>query len=230
MTANPILPLYEKILLLALDDEKGTTPTGDWFVTAMGGAILAELVLLGALHLADDTKKTVSVADDFSQKSDPLLRDAVDMVRESKKPHAASGWVMRFARMPELKNRAARQLVAKGVLTEEVGTVLKIFKRPLFREQDHGPEQRLIASLEEAIFTDTPEVAQRTVIILALIQAVGILDRIFDRKRLHERQDRLHELTSGLLVGQATREAVEAIQAAIYVCTMVPVISAGNSS
>ncbi len=222
MTAHPILPLYEKILLLALDDKKGTTPTGDWFVTAMGGAILAELVLLGDLHLADDAKKTVSVVAS-AKVDDPLLREAWAMVRDTKKPHAASGWVMRFARLSELKNRVARQLVAKGVLKEEVGTVLKIFKRPLFLEQDHGPEQKLMASLEEAI-------AQRTVIIIALIQAVGILERVFDKKRLRGRKDRLHELTSGLVVGQVTQEAVAAIQAAIFVCSMVPVISAGGPS
>jgi len=229
MTAHPILPLYEKILLLALDDKKGTTPTGDWFVTAMGGAILAELVLLGALHLADDSKKTVSVAVS-AQVDDILLQEALAMVRSAKKPKAASGWVMKFARISELKNRAARQLVVKGVLTEETGTVLKIFKRPLFREQDHGPEQELMARLEAAIFTDTPDVAQRTVIIIALIQAVGVLDRIFEKKRLKERKERLHHLTTGLIVGKATREAVEAIQAAIFVCTMVPVITAGSTS
>ncbi len=229
MTTTQPLPLYEKVLLLALDDKKGTTPTGDWFVTAMGGAILAELVLLGALHLADDNKKTVSVAPS-AQVDDALLNEALDMVRAHKKLKAASGWVMKFARMSELKNRAARQLVAKGILSEEVGTVLKIFKRPLFPEQDHGPEAALLARLEAAVFTDTEDVAQRTIIILALAQSVGLLERIFDKKRLHDRRERLQQLTTGLIVGKATAEAVAAIQAAIFVCTMVPVITSSATT
>ena len=33
------LPLYEEILLLALDDEKGTTNLGGLFANAMGGEV-----------------------------------------------------------------------------------------------------------------------------------------------------------------------------------------------
>jgi len=35
----------------------------------------------------------------------------------------------------------------------------------------------------------------------------------------------LKDLTSGQIVGKATAEAVAAVQAAIFVCTMVPVIT-----
>ena len=39
------LPLYEEILLLALDDDAGTTSGAGFFTNAMGGAILAESFL-----------------------------------------------------------------------------------------------------------------------------------------------------------------------------------------
>ena len=56
MSTRPPLPLYEELLLLALDDDKGTTDLEGMYRTAMGGAILAELILLGALK-AGATKK-----------------------------------------------------------------------------------------------------------------------------------------------------------------------------
>ena len=48
-----------------------------------------------------------------------------------------------------------------------------------------------------------------------------------DKKKLKERKKRLEKLTSGQLAGKATKEAVEAIQAAILVCAVVPVIITG---
>lgn len=60
MSAAAHLPLYEEILLLALDDDKGTTALGDLFATAMGGAMLAELAMLGAARIGKDKQNSVT--------------------------------------------------------------------------------------------------------------------------------------------------------------------------
>jgi len=114
--------------------------------------------------------------------------------------------------------------VAKGVLTEEVGSVLKIFKRTIYPEVDGGPEKDLRERMKKAIFTSTMELENRTVVIVALTQACGMLNGIFPKKKLKERKQRLEKLTSGQLAGKATKEAVEAVQAAILVCAVMPVI------
>jgi hypothetical protein len=222
------LPLYEEILLLALDDDKGTTEMGSMFQNAMGGAILAELVLEGAIKIDQDKKKKVHVQP-AARVDDAILAECLDMVREKDKPQAASTWVPKFANMKGLKNRVARQLVGKGVLAEEEGTVLKIFKRTLFPERDGGPERDLRDRMERAIFTYSSELESRTVIIVALAKATGMLDKVFEKKRLKEQKQRIEDLASGQIAGQATREAIEAaqaVQAAVMVCTMVPVITA----
>ena len=56
---NQTLPLYEEILLLALDDQKGTPSLGGFFANAMGGAILAELAMNGSITIAGDKDKKV---------------------------------------------------------------------------------------------------------------------------------------------------------------------------
>lgn len=227
MNSSAPLPLYEEILLLALDDGKGTTPTGNLFANAMGGAILAELVLLGAVRVAHDKKKRVSAAP-VARIADPLLAEAWQLIRDASKSKSAQDWVLKFAGLKDLKNRAARQLVAKQVLKEETGTVLKIFKRTVYPEVDGGPERALIQRLERAIFSDTPDVDQRTVIVVALADATRLLEQGFDKKRLKDRKQRLEKLTSGQLVGEATRDAIAAIETAIMVCTMVPIITAAT--
>lgn len=220
MPSDPRLPLYQEILLLELDDEKGTFGTG-LHRNAMAGAMLAELVMCGAVALAQDRHKTVQ-ARPVARVDDLLLQEALQMISEANKPKPARHWVMKFATMKDLHHRVARQLVAKGVLVEESDTVLKLFRRTVYPEADGGPERGLIKRLEKAIFTGSPRVDERTLVIIALANATGSLRKVFDKKRLKSRKDRIDKLVSGQLVGKATQEAVAAIQAAIMVTTIMP--------
>jgi Golgi phosphoprotein 3 len=227
MTRRP-LPLYEEILLLALDDSEGTTSGSGFYCNAMGGAILAELAMTGAITITDDKNKKVV----FGRKDgldDPILEECRTMVEEEKKTKKAAEWVMKFSSLKDLKNRGARQLVDKGILTEDTSTVLRIFKRTIFPEVDGGPEKELRERMKKAIFTSSTNLEARTVIIIALAQAAGMLHKIFPKKKLKERKKRLEQLTSGQLAGKATKEAVQAVQAAIMVTTVMPAVFAATS-
>jgi hypothetical protein len=225
MTNRP-LPLYEEILLLALDEDKGTTALGSYFANAMGGAILAELAMNGSITIAEDKKKKVTILRG-GRLDDPILDECLTLITEAKKPKKASDWVMKFAGLKDLKNRAARQLVTKRVLKEETGSVMKVFKRTIYPEADGGPEKDLRERMKKAVFTSTTQVEARTVVIVALAQAADMLNKVFPKKKLKERKQRLEKLTSGQLAGKATKEAVEAIQAAIVVCAIMPAVIGG---
>lgn len=227
MTDRP-LPIYEEILLLALDDDKGTADGAGFYGKALGGAILAELAMSGAISIEDDNKKRVIPARGV-RLDDPILAECFVMVSEAKKPKKASEWVMKFSGLKDLKNRAARQLVDKGVLTEEIDTVLRIFKRTVFPEADGGPEQELRDRMKKAIFTATHDLEARTIIVIALAKSAGMLDKVFPKRKLKERKKRLEQLTSGQLAGKATKEAVQAVQAAIMVAAIMPAVFVATS-
>ena len=53
-----------------------------------------------------------------------------------------------------------------------------------------------------------------------------MLPKVFDKKKLKGRKQRLEKLTSGQVVGSAVKEAVEAAQAAVMVAAMVPIFIA----
>ena len=72
MSAAARLPIYEEILLLALDDDKGTTSLDSTFGTAMGGAMLAELAMLGAITIGKDKKREIKAVRGV-RPDDPLL-------------------------------------------------------------------------------------------------------------------------------------------------------------
>jgi hypothetical protein len=221
MPTTPRLTLYEEILLIALDDDKGTTGIESMHKNAMGGAILAELVMARAVSVGKDKKKSITaVAGAEADVSDPLLVECLELVQAAKKPKPASQWVLKFAGTKNLTKRVARQLVAKGVLKEDRDKVLGLFRRTIFPERDGGPERDLVARLRHAVFTSSPRVDERTIVVAVLANATKLLPRIFDKKKLKERKKRLENLAEGRVAAAATKEAVEAMQAAVAVAVI----------
>jgi len=224
------LHLYEEVLLLALDDEKGIANLGGWHTSAMGGAIFAELTLMGRLAVADDKKRTVTLRNP-APTGDHILDEGLAKVRDDRKARGAQHWASTFANLKDLQKRAARQLVDRGILSEGEDKVLLIFKRTIFPEVDGGPEKELRERLRRAIFTDSEDVGAETIIIVALTDAADMLTSLFDKKELKARKARIKGLVSGELAGQATREAVEAIRTALLVTTViVPVVISSTTT
>lgn len=230
MPARFKLTMYEEILLLALDDRKGTSGVGSLHASAMGGAILAELVLLGAVRLTTEKKKRFVEAEPGSQVDDAILGECLALVRQAKRRKQAAEWVMKFAGLKDLRNRAARGLVVKGVLGEGHDRVLGIFPRTVFPERDPGPEQALIERLRQAVLADDVRVDERTLIVAVIAQATSLLERAVDKKQLKARKARLKQLAEGQGVGAATAEAVQAAQAAALAAVMIATTAATSAA
>ena len=62
--AKTPLYLHEEIMLLALRDEEGTVEFGSMYGYALGGAILAELLLAGRISVEEGKRKLVNLVSD----------------------------------------------------------------------------------------------------------------------------------------------------------------------
>lgn len=222
------LALYEEVLLLALDDRKGTAGLGCMHDQAMGGAILAELLLTGAVILGDQKKKLLTAVP-HAEVHDPLLQECLAAVQAAKRRRKAADWVMKFAGLKSLKNRVARGLVLKGVLKEEHDRVLGIFPRTKFPERNPGPERALIERLRRAVLGDD-EVDERTLVVAVIARATGLLERAIPKKELKPRKARLKAMAEGQVAGKATAEAVEAVQAAVMIATIAATTAATTAA
>jgi Golgi phosphoprotein 3 len=111
------LILAEQTLLIALDDEKGRDTTQWGSDAGLAGALLLDLARLELIS-ADADGKIVAVDD--AQPGHELIGDAYTTIRESSKRRNARGWVQRLPReLKPLRQRLARELVQRGILSEE---------------------------------------------------------------------------------------------------------------
>jgi hypothetical protein len=221
-TRETPLFLHEEILLLALRDEKGTAVQN--YSYPMGGAILAELLLTKRIEVADERRKLVELTS--SKKfGEPVLDECLDKLKAAKRRASLRTWVTRFAQTKNLKHRVAEGLCKRGILRADEDKVLWIFTRKIYPERDPKPERKIIERLRKAIFTNTREVDPRTVVLLSLARSADLLKIPFDKKKLKERKQRIEKITSGDLVGKAAREAIQAMQAAVMIATIVPAVT-----
>ena len=152
---------------------------------------------------------------------DEVLDDCLRRIAESKRRRQSADWVTRFADLRNLRHRIATSLCQRGVLRADEGTILLIFSRKIYPTLDPAPERRIKDRLHRAIFTDSTRLQPRTAILVSLADAAEMLPIYFDKKRLKGRKPRIKQLGSGQLVAGATREAIEAAQAAVAAATVI---------
>ena len=221
------LRLYEEILLLALKDEEGTIACGSMYNYALGGAVAAELLLSKRIEVEDSRRKLVSVSVvDGEPIGDAILDEWLLKMGSGKRRKSVQAWVEKIANSRDLKNRISIQLCSKGILKMDEDKILFIFTRRIYPEINPEPERRIIGRLYNAIFSETNDIEVRTVVLLSLAKSANILPMIFDKHELKQRKKRIDQVVNGDLVGKATKEAIDAMQAAVMICCIMPAITA----
>jgi hypothetical protein len=228
MNDRPELWLQEEVLLLALKDDKGT-PHSSMYSIAMGGAMLAELLLSERLVLEEKPRKKplkpgkkpayLVAVDSPKQLADPVLDECLHRVVTSKKARSPQEWVTRFGQLKDLKRRVAVGLCRKGILREREDRILVLFRRTAYPTLDGAPERRVVDRLQDAVAGDSMELDARTAVLVALANGTGILKHVLGKDLVKQRKDRIKEIGEGDIVGEATRAAVQAAQAAVIAAT-----------
>lgn len=218
--------LHEEILLLALRDDEGTIAPGTMYQYAVGGAILAELLLQKRINVDERRRKKYVDIVTTKPVGDPLIDECLQRVAQAKRRASLDTWVSRFAGVKNMKQRLAEQLCRRGILRVSEDKVLLLFTRKIYPEEDPIPERNIVDRLRNAIFTDVEDLDPRTVVLVSLADSANLLDIVFDKKQLKSRKQRIKRIVDGELTGKATRQAIEAVQAALMVACVIPALAA----
>jgi golgi phosphoprotein 3 len=200
------MTLAEELLLVALDDEEGhdTANWGSGIEAGLAGAILLELALAG--HLAPEDGKLVAANGDPPR--DPLGAEALDLVRAEEKPRDAGTWIGRIKKeLDPLRGRVAERLVERGVLAEEHGKFLGMFRSTSYPERDPEPERRLRAQLADVLVTGREPTAHESMLV-SLLHANDLVKRVVPKEERKEARGRAKDIANGEHVGAAVRRVM----------------------
>lgn len=220
------LHLYEEILLLALRDRKGT-PATEFANLAISGSLLAEMLLEGRITVEGTRRKLVDVRSE-EPFGDPVLDEALQRIAGSKRRASLKSWIQRLSGTKGLRHRAAQQLCRRGILRADEDTVLLFFRRKIYPELNPLPERRLVERMRTAIVARTGLLEPRTVVLISLAKSANLLAKTLGRDVVKERKERIKEIVRGDAIGKATKEAIEACEAAVFVAAVMPAVIAGS--
>jgi Golgi phosphoprotein 3 len=217
--------LHEEIMLLSLRDRQGTIDPASHYTFAIGGAVIAELLLAERIRV-DRPKKNKKIVQlvDARPLGDPLLDECLERIRTAKRRGSVQSWVSRFARVRKLKHRVAQELCRRGILRADEDKVLLLFTRKIYPEVDPAPEREVLERLRRAIFTESSRIDPRTAVLVSLAHGSGLLKVVFGKKELKSRKERIEQITHGELVGEATKAAIDAMEAAVVFVAVMPSI------
>ena len=224
MRRGDSLHLHEEIMLLALRDKEGTVFSGTMYNFAIGGAVLAELLMEKQIDIEAVKKRKFVRVLSPAPIGDPFMDECLSRIAGAKRRAQLQDWVSKFAQAKHLKHRVAEQLARRRILRIDEDKVLGIFTRKIYPEVDPKPEWEVIERLRRAIFSEGGVIEPRTVVLLSLAASADLLKLVFDKKQLKSRKARIEQIVSGELTGKATKEAIEAMQAAVVVACIIPAI------
>jgi hypothetical protein len=227
--------LATDLLLLALDDERGTVFSQATIGLDYGlaGALVMELALRGRIRIDNEAVSTIGPATD-----DALLDDALRVIAATPGKDL-SHWVWHLSReLHGLRQRLLDRLVAQGTLEKCEQRVLLLFHRNVYPERDARVEHDIRQRVDDALLHGATPDAQ-TACLVHLAAACRVTDAIYPRdqhKAIEARIDALGD--AGLtganavagLVAQAETAAVTAATMAAITASTVAATSAATTA
>lgn len=227
--------LATDLLLLALDDERGTvlSQAAIGLNYGLAGAIVMELALRGRIDVNDDKVSTIGPVTD-----DALLDDALRTIATTPGKDL-SHWVWHLSRdLGGLRQRLLDRLVARGTLEKRERRVLLLFHQNVYPERDARVEHDIRTRVDDALLHSQSPDAQ-TACLIHLAAACRITDAIYPRDQHQAIKARIDALgDAGIagadavagLVAQAETQAVTAATMAAITAATVAATSAATTA
>jgi hypothetical protein len=220
------LILAEELLLLFLDDEKGSDSASWGGDPGLAGAVLLDLTRLHALEEEDG--KLVAVPG--AQLDHPLLAAAHAAIAADDKRRDAKGWVGRLPKeLKPLRERVAERLVAQGVLSEERRKLLGLFPTTRFPEADPTAEAELRERLRAVLVTERQPTPQDAMLV-ALLRPYDLVKRMVPKDRRKDAKRRADEIAEGGDAAKAVDDTLKGIQAAVMASTTAAIVASTAAS
>jgi hypothetical protein len=209
------LNLAEELLLLAMNEEKGTVllRASTALPYGLAGALLIELIETGLLRL--EGKKLVAAPTGSARVE--LLDEVLAKVRASKRIHTLKHWVGQLGRSGgKIKKKLLTRLVEKRILNREERRFLWIFPTQTYPEADSRPEYTIRRRIYSGILRGG-ERDERLAALISLAYACDLVGLMFEKGERREAKKRAKEISKSQPVGSAVAHTVEAIKAAAVI-------------
>ncbi len=216
------LSLPEELLLLALDDERGSAVSAVSMTLpyALAGAIVFELTGRGLIEMEGKDVRIVAGV----KSGDAVLDLALDSVGIPKKAKSIKWLVSKIAAKESKINAVLYdQLVSKGILVKDDRHFLWVIPYSRYPTKNALPETHIRKRMIDAVLGDG-EIAESDYILLSLIKAANLEKEVFPKEILKEAKLKLKMIAENEKIGVTVSAISQEIQTAILVTVIACVV------
>ena len=211
--AQTVSLIAEDLLLLLLDDESGKPQTSQLRL-ALGGAVLVELAITGAVTIEEKSSMWRSAKVrlvEGAAPDDPVLRDGLARVAE--KERSAESLVDRLGK--GLAETLGDRLVERGILERREHRLLGLVPRTRWPARDSAHEEDVRRALT-VVLVGGAEPEPRTGALVSLLYAVDRAHKTVPHEGLSkgEVRKRAKQVAEGQWAAAAVNNAIAAVTAA----------------
>lgn len=203
-----MLSFVEEIVLLMLDDDTGRLPDLPLasMETVLAGAALMDLALRDRI----DTDLERLTVIDPAPLGDDILDDALRRLAAAENVTVPDAVEALATHADPYCDQALARLVAGGILREDNGRFLWMFRRRRYPVVDDGEQREVRERLRRVVLTDEiPD--PRDVVMICLVDACGLFGHVLDAEEQGSARPRIEQLRRMDLIGQAVGTAVAQI-------------------
>ena len=207
------LNLPEKLLLLALDDEKGSVAMAyqAGLPTAVAGALFLEM-----LHkdlLKNEGKRVFKT--EGANVACPMMRIGLDRFHRATKPKTIKNWIQSISGdFRSIEKLVIQNLQKIGALKEVEKTLLWVFTYSRYPTEDARIENQIRRKLHQQVLGEV-EIDEEGFLLLSLIGAAKLESEVFSKDVLKTAKRVVKNIMSEEQVGTVVSDIVRETQAAI---------------
>ena len=213
------LTFAEEILLLMLDEEKGTLPPVPQLTLhfVIAGAVLMDLAVRNKL---DNDLETFRILDD-SPTGEPVLDDVLAKMSGDDSGRELKYWINEIADDgASIVDRGFQRLVERGILSESEKKFLWVMKTRCYPTIDGTIEREVKLRIMNILYSDEiPD--PKDIVVICLLDACDMFRTLLGPTELNNVRDRIDQVAKLDLIGQATTKLIRDIQIAL-VATHAP--------
>lgn len=209
------LHLHESLLLLGLDDEKGSfTVDSSYFGYGFAAALVMDLILAERIIIEDGRikKKTNAMMDS------KLLNDVLRRIVEAKKSAKVSNWLHKLVQlMGKLQPQAIDNLIRQNILEQKEEKVMWVFKVNRYPTVNLNPENELRARLRQIIFEEAEPNPKERMLLSLLLSSQVYKEFISDKEQRKIAKEKIKSLTENSKMQKILGEAITEMEVMLMI-------------
>ena len=210
MTPSKSLTLAEELMLIALDDERGTMMHLPPFTLelAIAASLIMELTLIGRVDTDAERLTLLSGA----PTGNAILDEALAMIAADTVPHPTSDWLNRLsAPDTDWRDRLILGLVERGVLKSVEKKLLWVFKTRVYPPTS-GIEESEVNSRIMTLLNNDDIPDAKDALLIGLLRATNIMAQLLSDSEHHRLNARITQIANLEEISRSLTQTIMDVQ------------------